>query len=378
MKTSQLCYTNQKWKALKNDALSTNCSLALAFGSKNLLTADAIAHIKHTFPAAQIISCSTAGEINNQGVEDESLVVTAIEFEQTTIKTAICNCGNFANSYETGLQLVKQLSKESLQLVLVFSDGGVVNGDDLVNGINDGFDNKIPIAGGLAGDGTNFAGTLVGLNENCKEGNVVLVGFYGRSLQLDFSRKGGWTQFGPTRTITKSQKNILHEIDGESALDLYKTYLGSYASQLPGSAILFPLALQDGDGGQTVRSILKIDPEQKTMTFAGNVPEGSKVRFMKTTVDSLSNAAYDASEEMQVQEETSTGDSLTLLISCVGRKIILSNRAHEEFDAIRETLGSLTTVAGFYSYGEITPFSSMAKCQMQNQTITITLIKEVA
>ena len=69
---------------------------------------------------------------------------------------------------------------------------------------------------------------------------------------------------------------MLYELDGRPALALYKEYLGDRASGLPATALLFPLAVRSDRSAtrRTVRTILGIDEEQQSMTFAGDVPEG--------------------------------------------------------------------------------------------------------
>lgn len=111
------------------------------------------------------------------------------------------------------------------------------------------------------------------------------------------------------------------------------------------------------------------------MTFAGNMPEGAKVRLMKTSLDKLSDAASGAADS-SIAPLNIKGDTLSILISCVGRKLVFGNRIDEEFEAVRQSLGSETVITGFYSYGEISPFADFLKCQLHNQTMTITTLGE--
>ena len=375
MNIRQLTYSSGSWEnEIQNSDLASS-DLVLCFGQKNLLKDGGLnQQILNTFPGATVLFGSTAGEIHNDAICDDTCVVTAIEFEKSSIYTVKGNIKEYENSLDAGKSLVESLPREGLRFVFILSDGSLVNGSDLVTGINQVLGDEIPVAGGLAGDGDKFENTLVGLNEDISEGNIVAVGFYGEDLVVGCGSKGGWGQFGPTRTITRSDKNVLYEIDGENALDLYKKYLGEYADQLPGSSLLFPLSIEM-DGQEIVRTILNIDTENKTMTFAGNLPEGAKVRLMKANLDSLVDAAYDAAE-ISSMNAPRKGDVLSILISCVGRKIIFGNRIEEELDAAREILGDDTIITGFYSYGEISPFSSFMKCELHNQTMTITSISE--
>jgi hypothetical protein len=181
--------------------------------------------------------------------------------------------------------------------------------------------------------------------------------------------------FGLEKEITSAEGNVLYEIDGENALSKYKKYLGPDAEQLPASALLFPIAIvMPGETRPVVRTILSIDETNRTMTFAGDVPVGSKVRFMRANFDTLTMAAATAAAHT-VSEHTKP--DFSLLVSCVGRKLILGQRTEEEVEAVCDTLGDGVPVAGFYSYGEISPFNEGGSCQLHNQTMTITTFYEL-
>ena len=242
--------------------------------------------------------------------------------------------------------------------------------------MNEVIDDHIPITGGLAGDGPHFQNTLVGLNEPPTSGKILALAFYGDKIKVSHSSMGGWEPFGLQRLVTKSKANELFEIDGKNALDLYKEYLGKYSEELPGSALLFPLSVQLHDSENSlVRTILSIDNERKSMLFAGDIPEGSKVRFMKANFDRLIDAASQAAN-VSVTDFNSIEPSLAILVSCVGRKLILSDRIDEEVEAVKDVLGSHTTISGFYSYGEISPLLKGTSCELHNQTMTITCLSE--
>lgn len=375
MKTRQFIYRLGQWNHPLKSAEIHAPDLILCFGSKNTVSeSEGYYSLIRAFPHATTVFSTTAGEINNDSIEDETLVATAINFEHTATKPVKINMHDYADSFQAGAAIIDQLDKENLRFVFVLADGHFVNGSDLVSGINQALNLDIPVSGGLAGDGANFQKTLVGLNQDVQEGNIVAIGFYGERLQVRCGSKGGWGQFGPTRTITRSDKNVLYEIDGENALELYKKYLGEYADQLPGSALLFPITIEK-DGEEVVRTILNIDQEKKTMTFAGNMPQGAKARLMKANLDDLVIASSEAAGVSKMGADDGA-DNLAILISCVGRKLIFGNRIEEELEAARDVLGETTTITGFYSYGEISSLSSFSKCQLHNQTMTITCLSE--
>jgi hypothetical protein len=380
MISSSITYKNNQWKGLnefKHDKKSVQ--LLIVFADRLIIEEKAIFTIlKNEFPKAEIIISSTAGEISRSAVDDNSATILAISFEQTAFKIVKGNIREFKNSFELGKSTVEKMPKENLSYIFLLSDGNIINGDELIMGIQSNLDKSVIITGGLAGDGVNFNKTLVGYNDDVDEGNIILLGLYGDKIKIGTSHKGGWDVFGPERIITKSEANILHEIDGENALDLYKKYLGKYADELPASALFFPLSIKSADNNfYIVRTILSIDEKNKTMRFAGNIPEGSTVRFMKSNFDRLLDAATDAGlESTQHLDMNNIAPSLSIIISCVGRKIVLGERTEEEIDAVLENLSPEATVAGFFSYGEVAPQKDLHTSFLHNQTITITTFAE--
>jgi hypothetical protein len=379
MKTASTLYKNHLFCLEKNEENLNfeEAQLVLGFGSSALVSLEkSFFDIKNKFPNAEIAMCSSAGEIYEHEVLDDTISLVAIQFQSTTIKTSEISIEDFDSSYQAGKTLVKNLPQKNLKLVFVLSDGGNVNGSELVKGMNISKKKNVLITGGLAGDGTNFEKTFVGLNQVPQTGKILAIGFYGDNLVLSHGSFGGWESFGLERTATNSKGNILYEIDHKNALALYKTYLGKFAEELPGSALLFPLSVQfDDEHKPIVRTILSIDNENQTITFAGDIPEGSKIRFMKANFDRLIDAASDAANSCLEMQKCKP--KLAILISCVGRKLIMPNRIEEEIEAVSEIFGSRTMLSGFYSYGEISPLNPMDNCELLNQTMTITGINEI-
>jgi len=380
MKAALFLYKEGQFQvnAKSHDIDDAKVSLVLGFGEKGLLSTDNIYDkLRAKYPNAEIVTCSTSGEIYDEIVYDNTVVVTAVQFENTPIKTASICTTDYENSFIAGAELMKKLPAENLSYVMIISDGTTVNGSELVKGIESINQSKVPVTGGLAGDAANFNYTLSGLNENPVRGRVIAIGFYGKNIKVGHGSMGGWDIFGLERTVTKSVSNNLYEIDNKNALELYKLYLGTYIEQLPGSALLFPLSVKMNDSEDAiVRTIISIDNEKSSMTFAGDVPEGSKVRFMKANFDKLIDAANQAASKT-LFNKLPDSPTLALLISCVGRKVILENRTYEEIEAIHEIFGDKTINVGFYSYGEISPLSENGKCELLNQTMTITTFNEL-
>jgi hypothetical protein len=332
--------------------------------------------VRRAHPGAYICGCSTAGEVHDRSVLDDSVVVTAVQFDGTPIRTAQATISGPEESYEAGQKLASAIPHEGLVHTFVLSDGLQVNGSELVNGLVSRLPEGIAVTGGLSGDGARFAETLVCANGEVRSRQIIIIGFYGDRLRVGFGSMGGWDPFGPERRITRAKGNVLFELDGRSALDLYKEYLGRHADGLPASGLLFPLALrQDSSTEAVVRTILAVNEADKSMTFAGDMPEGTWARLMRANFDRLVDGAAGAASKSR--DSLRAGNSeLAILISCVGRKLVLKQRVEEEVEGVMEVLGKQTVATGFYSYGEISPFTPQAKCALHNQTMTVTTLSE--
>jgi hypothetical protein len=352
--------------------------IVLVFGSRSLLCDQSLLQeINHFYPEAKLFGCSTSGEIAGITVSDETVVATAVEFGKTKLKFAETRVKGPEDSFNAAIQLVDQLPGEGLKHVFVLSDGLNVNGTELVNGLRQHLPDNVHITGGLAGDGALFQSTCVVSGGIAESHKIAAIGFYGSDLHYGFGSFGGWDSFGIERMVTKSQSNVLFEIDGEPALKLYKSFLGEQAADLPASGLLFPLSMRTKPGElPVVRTILAINEEEQSITFAGDIPQGAYVKLMKANIDRLIHGAEKAAET-SINNESNKKPELAILISCVGRKLVLKQIVEEEVEAVKSILGEGVIQTGFYSYGEISPFSSESKCELHNQTMTITTFREV-
>ena len=360
--------------------LDSEETLVLLFGAPDLIdTPHRIREVVDACPRSHVMGCSTAGEIHGCEISDDSMAVAAVRFDNTPIRTAHAAVHSPNDSYAAGHAIAAQLRETSQRGVLVLSDGLNVNGSELVKGLNDTLGEAVVVTGGLAGDGTHFKRTWVLKDRTPQSGYVTAVGFYGDHVRLGHGSKGGWDKFGPERQVTKSIGNVLYELDGRPALGLYKEYLGDRASGLHATGLLFPLAIRtsQAEGKVLVRTILAVDEATQSMTFAGDIPEGVFAQLMRANFDRLIQGASEAATLTFDHHNGSQTDSptLSIAISCVGRRLVLGERTEEEIEATLEILPKGSRQIGFYSYGEISPYKSGA-CDLHNQTMTLTTISE--
>jgi len=354
-------------------------TLVLAFCGPELFDQpELLSELAAAMPQSVLLGCSTSGEISGDAVSDCSISVAVARFEHTTLKRASTTLAGAGDSYAAGKRLAEQLAGDDLSATFLLSDGLCVNGTPLVNGLRENLPQGVSITGGLAGDGSRFARTWVLDGAKPKVDAVVAVGLYGSRVRVGHGSIGGWSDFGPERLITRSEGNVLYELDGKPALDLYKTYLGDLANELPGSALLFPLAVRSAEGGTKalVRTILAVDEANRTMTFAGDIPQGDVARLMRARTDQLIDSAGQAAREA-CEDAAVSGSALVISVSCVGRRLVLGERAEEEVESVLDSLPGGCSHAGFYAYGEISPRAREGVSELHNQTMTVTVFDEI-
>ncbi|MBM4181248.1 MAG: FIST C-terminal domain-containing protein [Betaproteobacteria bacterium] len=333
--------------------------------------------LARAFPDARRLAVSTAGEISGRGVSRDSAVITALRFERATFKVAYTGLMNMDDSRNAGARLAARLPAEGLRAVFLLSQGVAVNGSELIAGVVSVLGKGIPLTGGLAGDNGAFARTWALLDDAVSDRLMLAVGFYGEALDFAHGCFGGWQRFGPARRATRAAGNVLHELDGEPALDVYRRYLGDYADGLPASGLLFPLALLSDEHEETglIRTLLGVGEVDGSLTLAGDVPEGGYLKLMHASTEALVDGA-EAAARAVLGMARKGGRGLAILVSCVGRGLAMGDRVDEEVEAVGDVLGAACPLAGFYSNGEISPFRETTECKLHNQTMTITYLGE--
>ena len=377
MKITQMTWDNESgWNCVYGNH-DIEPSVIICFGSRNVISDPShFNYLKESYPNSDIIMSSSGGEILNDEVRDDTIIANLIKFEKTNIKCISLNIESSEQSYTAGKEISTQLNTDELSGIFVLTDGLVVNGSQLVAGIRSVVQDKVSITGGMASDGEAFEKTLVGLNSVPESNKITAIGFYGTHIKLGHGSMGGWLPFGPEREITKSQGNILYELCGHPALALYKKYLGDSAENLPGDALLYPLSIKSDieANDSVVRTVLAVNEEDQSLVFAGDIHEGSFAQLMYGNFEQLIDGAEKAAQQASIDSET--GDQLAILISCIGRRMLMGQQINDELEVVYNLWGKKIPLTGFYSYGEISPHPGTGVCDLHNQTMTITTIGE--
>lgn len=341
-------------------------------------------NLKDKFPESILIGCSTAGEIvNDAAVYDGTLIVTGVSDENAEFFVASAPLKTQEESFSAGSALGEELASRGAEGVFVLAPGLDINGSALTEGLAQALGPDVVVTGGLAADGPRFQQTHVLLNDKISSSMAVAVGVKSSgALTLSFGSAGGWEPFGPERKVTRAKSNVLYELDGRSALALYKEYLGEKANDLPFSGLFYPLSIvkdggAGGDAGPVsgglIRTVLGADEKEGSLILAGYIPEGGTVRLMHTKTGGLVAGAVQASSQACDKVSSAAGPVLGILVSCVGRKLVMGPDVDEEVEVVKAALGSNAVITGFYSYGEICAMGKdNRKPCLHNQTMTIT------
>jgi hypothetical protein len=377
MKLQAYQFTSTGWNTPLDASLDSAYTMIVVFGPADYEPCmPAINDLYTTFPESKITGCSTAGEIFAEDVLDNSLSVAILKFRDVKLRLVSERVNSAEESFIVASDIASQLDSPDLRAVFVLTDGLCINGAKLAEGFNTLAGKGVTVTGGMSADGSRFKNTWVLVNGQPESHQVAAMGMYGDSLIYAHGSKGGWDVIKSDIQVSHAIGNILYELNDRPALEFYREYMGKKADGLPATGLLFPLALKDegADDEVTVRTILSIDEEEQSITFAGTIPDGSSVQLMRANFDRLIEGAAGASQEA-VASIADNQALFNIAISCVGRRLVLGDRSHEELESVCAGLPQGTRQIGFYSYGELSPQAS-GRCNLHNQTMTITLIGE--
>ena len=373
---------NRVWSPALEGALDSPRTLVLVFaGGADEQVRSIPAEVFDAFPSSVIVGCSTSGEICGDAVFDDTVTVGVAKFSSSELVAVAAPLLDARGSQQCGADLAAQLLSAEvdgpLRAVLILAPGLEVNGSALVRGLGEALPADVQVTGGLAGDGSRFGDTWVLADGHLLAEQAVVVGFFGRDLRVGHGSEGGWEVFGPERRITAAEGNVLRELDGKPALELYRAYLGNLADDLPASGLRFPLAVRESDHAERalVRTLLAIDEDEQSMIFAGDVPQDWSAQLMGADADQLLDGAHAAAGAAVAVVDVDQ-PVLAVAVSCVGRRMVLGEACDEELERTLEVLPPGSLQVGFYSFGELSP-STTGVCELHNQTMTMTTIAEV-
>ena len=368
-------YFNEQGVSNKELDLHKEDSLILIFGNNM----EIFQKVVEQFNSKNILGCSSSGEIVEDQLLEEGLSVTVLEFKDTKVKTSLVHFKDYDDSYNAGVEVMKNLNAEKLKGILVFSEGLNINGSKLVEGMESLNLNNSVIGGGTAGDYLKFNETWVYYNNKKYNNAIVAVGLYGENLNISFGSASGITALGVEKKITSSSKNVLYTIDDKRALDVYKEWFKGFGIEdIEGLLLQCPIEISKNFNQEEglVRTPIAYNEEEGSVTFTGEIPEGKFLRMMRADVEKMIEASHSAvKSSMEKLNKEKESNVLNLMVSCAGRKALLGTETEDELiEANQITEDANSKQIGFYSYGEFTNVNN--KSEFVNQTMTVISIEE--
>jgi hypothetical protein len=364
--------------------LGNEAKLIIVFSSVNFAKPELLEGVKSVAKNAQIIGCSTGGEIINNEVGEGMVVVMAIDTDQIDF---ICDYQEDikGKEREAGRKLaknIKEKTKKGLKSLMILSDG-LVNGQELIEGVQEILGKYFPIVGALSGDNFQFKQTYQYFNEKVLTNCVVGVGFAGK-FSFGASLGHGWRPISLSKTVSEGKDFNIEKIEKDSALSFYQEYLGNNSQMLikePLSIISlnYPLGFEvEGSEKFIIRTVVSAN-QKGTLTCAGPIIKNGKARLMLSEIDNGINAAKEITKEA-LEAMKGQNSKIALVFNCICRFRLFGPTKQKEISSIREIIGENVPLIGFYSYGEIGPLDSKIKefsfSVLQNSSLCVFLLGE--
>ncbi|MBI3323202.1 MAG: FIST C-terminal domain-containing protein [Candidatus Omnitrophica bacterium] len=337
--------------------------LVLVFGSARFEQDLLLKGVQSVTASAPLVGCSTAGEILSEGPMRRSAAVMTIASD--TLCAAV---GLGTKVSENPRQAGREVASQAIQAklasphaFLMFPDGLGGNVAEVIRGIQDVLGLSFPIAGGSAADDFGFTRTTQYFRGRAHHNAVAGVLLAGR-IGVGVGARHGWQPLGKPRRVTRATANVVQELDGHSAVNLYETYFGRAAESLKSGSlvemsIVYPLGMPvPGEEEYMLRNVLRVDPGG-AIVYAGEISEGSEVRLMMGSKEKALQAARRAAEQALLAVAPQPVHFALVFSSC-SRARLFGHRAQEEIAAIRAVLGPNVPLIGFYDYGEQAPLTA--------------------
>lgn len=361
--------------------------LAIVFASVKYDQEKMLAGVRSVSQGALLVGSSTAGEITTDGPANKPSVAVMlmkspeIKFYAAAgedIKTDARLAGKKAADE------VKRMAGAELKAFMMIPDVLVGNGADIVRGVLDSLGEHFPVVGGASGDDFKFVKTYQYLNDKVYSGSVIGLGLVG-DFKVGIGVKHGWLPVGTAKKVTKSVGAVLHELDGQPAINIYRDYFGAEEAQklreetLAKLAITYPLGMTvAGSDEMLIRDPITVD-EKGSITCAAEIPEGSEIRLMVGSREEAVKVAKVAAEKA-IEQLDGLPPKAVIIFNCIARNKLFGERSGEEIGAIQEAVGTETPLIGFYTYGEQAPLGgevrNINKCNpaFHNETVVICVL----
>ncbi len=323
-----------------------------------------------------LIGCTGAAEISTAGFNTKSVVLGGIASDRIEFEVVFTKNIN-RNSELAGKELAGLFSSK-VQHIQLFSDGVTGNGCALLRGMNSMLDDYIPITGGTSGDTGEFNKSWQFAGKQLLCDAAVAIGFTG-DFKVGTGVQSGWSPVGLPKKVTRSSGNVLYELNGEPALNVFKRFLGKHAEKLPAVGVEYPLGFYSRDGSTAgkdqfmLRATMAVNHKEGSITFAGDVPEGTMAHLTCGDNNSILEATEKAIQTA-VNQLDDTTPVMAFFYSCMARKTLLGLRTKEEFERVNLKLAGNIPILGFYSFGEYSRVKRGGPCLFHNESAVLSVI----
>ncbi|MSR87935.1 MAG: hypothetical protein EXS69_02110 [Candidatus Zambryskibacteria bacterium] len=366
---------------------SDKADLAIVFASSKYDQEKMLAGVRSVSKEAILVGSSTAGEITMDGpAKKPSVAVMLMNAPEIKFYAAVGEniAGGPREAGKRAAAAVKEMAGGTLNAFMMLPDVLAGNGADTVRGVLDALGEHFPVVGGASGDDFQFVKTYQYLNDKVYSGTIVGLGLVG-NFKIGIGVKHGWLPVGMPMKVTKSQGAVLHELDGQPAINIYRDYFGAEEAQklqqetLAKLAITYPLGMTvAGSDEMLIRDPITVD-EKGSITCAAEIPEGSEIRLMVGSREEAVKVAKEAAQKAMEQLE-GLPPKAVIIFNCIARSKLFGDRSGEEISAIQEAVGAETPLIGFYTYGEQAPLGgevrNIERCNpvFHNETVVICVL----
>ncbi len=323
----------------------------------------------------EFAGCSTCGEILDCGeggvVSSYGVVGLLLDLPRDAFTIGMVPSGEWGDR-ETGKDIAHWGQAQFAQPgYIVLGSGLERNGDELVAGISAATGGAVhaPVFGGLAGDDSDFLSTFVFDRVMLEEHGALVLAMDTGKVSMEGVAIGGWVGIGASKQVTRARGNVVHAIGGQPALDVYLDYLDIREDDMPRFGVDYPLLVKSGQS-TVLRAVMGVNKEERSLSFAGTVPEGAMVQF---SVCPGSEVVESTVESVRLFHEGCGDADVLLLFSCMARHLSLGPEVEDEIHRARAFWG--VPLAGFFTYGEIGPDGG-GRCAFHNETFTLLALRE--
>ena len=324
--------------------------------------------VREATGGAPLCGCSGEGTIGGNYADESnhSVVVMAISSDELRWRNGLAT-GLSTDSRAGGQQVAQSLSSDvSADAVglFVFPDGTTVNFDEFFAGLEGELssDRFLPIWGGGAGDNLAMRQTYQYCDDEVVSDGVAYALLSGEALPA-WAIDVGYVPIGGERKVTRSQGNVIYEIDGKPAVEVLQEYLPdpalaeNWGARLANSfALCFRAPNYIKDEDYIFRAVLSVNKAEGSLSLATAVQEGTSVWFSSRNQEKVTTGL----DRMATQIKRQLGDTQPKLVfhfDCTarGKTMFRDQEKLRILRGFRQAVGPDVPWVGFYTFGEIGP-----------------------